>query len=227
MSLSNPRSSSPVSRWFQIKGSTGEVGFWDKDEKQFVAVDPFKVIVLDVLNTISGYHESSQSGIYANELSSARGWTDERLIVRSKSGVLAEGSYTEIKDKVRALGGKFTNSVYVAFHEDGEWKLGNVKLSGAAVSAWMDFTKDIRLDRSPGVGISGWSKERKGATEYYAPEFASWPVPEADLNAAIALDRDLQDYLSNRAAKVEDPEPEPPREDPWAPKESLSSRAPF
>lgn len=227
MSLSNPRSSTPVSRWFQIKGAAGEVGFWDKDDKQFVPVEPFKVIVLDVLNTVSGYHESSESGIYANELPSVRGWTDERLIVRSKAGVLADGSYAEIKDKVRALGGKFTNSAYVAYEEDGEWKLGNIKLSGAALSAWLDFTKGVRLDREPGVGIRGWEKATKGRTEYFIPEFASWPVPEADLNAAIALDRDLQDYLSKAPAKEEEPEPAAPQEDPWAPKESLSSRAPF
>lgn len=195
MSLSAPRSQSPVKRFFRLKAGSGDVIYYDKSQGKEVAVGlPFRAIILDSLNTVGGFHEPSNSGIWANEVRSS----NETLTVRSKNGVLIEGAYSSIKDRLRGLGGKFAYSVYVAYHDGNEWALGNLNLIGAGLGAWFDFGKGRSFDTSPGVAVTGFSPQTKGRTEYFVPTFESWTVPASDLSAAEALDRDLQAYLNNR-----------------------------
>ncbi|MBB3752455.1 hypothetical protein FHT44_004967 [Mycolicibacterium sp. BK634] len=207
MSLSNPRTNtSPVQRFFELKLSTGAVTWYDKDAKKNVELDvPFKFVVLDTLSFVGGFNEPAKSGIWSNEVRSVR---DEVLTVRTRKGVLAEGVYSDIKDTIKAEGGKFGNSVYIAFQEDGEWKLGNLKLIGAGVSAWFDFTDGKHLDRDPGAAVTGWIEKKKGRNEYFEPVIESWTVDGADLSAASALDEALQDYLKSSQTR-KDPTPEP------------------
>lgn len=221
MSLSKPRANvSPVQRHFELRLSDGHVSYYDRDAKQDVQVTtpvatwqedgkfglnpPFKFIVLDVLSIIGGYSDSKKSGIWSNEIRSVR---DESFTVRTRDGILEEGLYADIKEKISDKGGKFGNSVYIAFEESGEWKLGNLKLIGAGVSAFFDFQKGKWLDREPGVMINGWIGKKKGRNEYFEPNFASWEIPAADLSTAESLDRELQEYLSGAPApKAEEPE---------------------
>lgn len=194
MSLSKPQArSTPAQRFFKIRASTGDVAWYDKGEGRERGVSlPFKFIVLDILTTIKGFHETSNSGIWSNEIRSTR---SEGLIVRAKSGVIAEGTYDEIKHKVKAQGGKFAHSVYIAYSQDDEWTLGNINFAGAAVSAWFDFRQNRNLDTDPGVAITGFSEEKKGRAEYFVPTFAGWQVDPADLESATHLDGVLQAYL--------------------------------
>lgn len=224
MSLSNPRSSSPVSKWFRLRASTGDVVYYDKSlQKEVVVPLPFKFVVLDVLNTIGGYHESSQSGIRANEVRT----NQEVLTVRSRAGTLAEGSYEQIKDRIKTLGGKFANSVYIAYEEGGELVLGNLNLIGASVSAWFDFKQGKSLDVDPGVVITSFTAAKKGATEYFVPTFDRYTVDDAELSVAASLDRDLQEYLSNRGRKVEEVEEPAVQESFFTPSPTLTAAAPF
>lgn len=212
MSLSNPRSNqSPVQKYFSIKSSTGTVTWYDKAAgKEVEVASPFKFIVLDTLNFIGGFHEPSNSGIYSNEVRNTR---QESLTVRSKKGVLATGLYDVIKDDVKADGGKFGNSVYIAYRdEDGVQQLGNMKLTGAALSKWFDFRQGRNLDANPGVSLSGWTQEKKGRNEYFAPVFEGLSVSEESHAEAAKLDQELQGYLANaqnRDEQREYAEPEP------------------
>lgn len=198
MSLSKPReNSSPVKRHFKVKGASGELAYWSKADNEEKTVEtPFSFVVLDVLNAVAGYHESSKSGIWSNEIRDTR---DERLTVRSRDGVLVEGLWSEISDRAKALGGKFANSVFIGFKDGDELAIGNILLSGAALSAFFDFKKGKNLDNDPGVSITGFDGPfKKGRTEYFVPKFGSW-TPN-DLSAAEGLDRTLQDYLSGSAS---------------------------
>lgn len=208
MSLSNPRTQSPVRKYFRVRSSTGDVVYYDKTAAQEVVVDtPFKFIVLDVLTTIGGFNEPSNSGIWSNEVRS----NDDILTVRTKNGVLAKGSYNAIKDKIKADGGKFGNSVYIAYHEDGELALGNINFVGSAVSAWFDFKRGRHLDHDPGVAIVGFTAEKKGRTEYFVPTFQGLTVSPEQLSTAEALDQSLQAHLSGSLSQADEPvsEPEP------------------
>lgn len=209
MSLSNPRAASPVKRYFRIRSSTGDVVYYDKEARKEVVVEtPFKFIVLDVLNIIGGFNDDEKSGIWSNEVRT----NDDELTVRTKKGVLAKGSYNAIKDRVKADGGKFGNSVYIAYQEDGEMTLGNLQLLGAAVSEWFDFKKGVYLDRDPGVQIASWEHRTKGRNEFEVPVFKSMDVSPESMKAATELDEALQAYLRAAPAARDDRDDEPRRE---------------
>lgn len=207
VSLSNPRTQSPVRKYFRVKAGTGSVVNYDKGlGKELEAQLPFRFIVLDVLSTVGGFHEPSNSGIWGNEVRSV---TKDVLRVRNGSGVLIEGVYPDIKDRLRGFGGKFANSVYIAYQERGEWTLGNINFVGASLSEWFDFSKARRLDADPGVAITGFSERKKGRTEYFVPEFQGWDVSSADVTVAAELDRALQTHL-NASLGLKDSEPQEP-----------------
>ena len=229
MSLSNPRSGqSPVRKYFKVRSSTGDIVFYDKSVAKEVEVPlPFRFVVLDVLNTVGGFHEKSKSGIWSNEF---RNSSTDVIRVRSKAGVLATGPYSEIKDTLKALGGKFANSVYIAYKEDGETALGNITFIGASVSEWFDFGKGKSFDSDPGVAVTRFEHRTKGRNEYFVPVFERLAVAEDTLQEAAALDRELQQYLDSSLSRTDEPVNEPaPQQSPWdspAPA-SFAPAAPF
>ncbi|QGJ93769.1 hypothetical protein SEA_HANNACONDA_128 [Mycobacterium phage Hannaconda] len=206
MSLSKPHTSnSPVRRWFKIKGTKGGgITYWDKSaEAEREVATPFHFVVLDTLNAISGFHKPSNTGIRSNEIRDTR---NERLVVRAGATVLAEGLYNDIKDVMKGKGGKFANSVYIAFKDGDDLAIGNILLAGAALSEFFDFKKGKNLDNEPGVAITGFDGPHlSGTNEYWKPVFGSWTP--SDLNSAIALDETLQAYLDGSGQPEESAAP--------------------
>ena len=70
MSLSNPRPENPVKKWIEFKGDTGVFQYWDKATESNIVLPTERIgfIVLDELNTITGFHKATKSGIYSNEV---------------------------------------------------------------------------------------------------------------------------------------------------------------
>lgn len=224
MSRSNPIDGirNPATRWFEWAGGNdgGFVRWYDKDAKANVNVPlPFVFLLLDELSTVKGWHDPSQSGIFANEVRDTR---QDVLVVRSfKGGELASGVYKSIKDRVTAQGGHYCASLYVAYKEGDGLKIGNLCLKGAAASAWMEFKRSAptRKDASgrtlrayfiDAVKIAEFEQLKKGATVYRVPKFSLQQVSEESNKQAVALDGELQsflaDYLKRPKAEVAKPE---------------------
>ncbi len=76
MSRSNPNENgnpNPSTRWFEWNGEHGLVRYYDKQAEQQVEVgDDFTFMLLDQLGTVKGWHDASDSGIYANEVKDTR-----------------------------------------------------------------------------------------------------------------------------------------------------------
>lgn len=211
MSRSNPTEGArnPSTRWFEWAGGSdgGFIRWYDKEAKTHVPIEGgFVFLLLDELSTVKGWHEASESSIFANEVRDTR---QEVFVVRSfKGGELASGIYTSIRDRIVALGGHYCVSIYLGYKDGEELKIGNLSLKGAAASAWMDFKrnapskKDANGKTTRGyfvdaVKIAGYEQMKKGATVYRVPKFALAPVSEATNQQAIALDTDLQAFLSD------------------------------
>jgi hypothetical protein len=198
VSRSNPSEhlSNPATRWFEWNGEKGEVTYYDKDAKKDVAVSlPFTFILLDELASVRGWHDPSNSGIYSNEV---RDTTQEVMVVKSfKGGTIAEGLYKAIKDRVNNAGGSYTANLYIAFKGDGDYQIGSMRVKGAALRAWMEFRKAHRADiYKKAVRFAGFTEGKKGSVTYRVPECALKDVsPEAEARA-VALDKDLQEFLS-------------------------------
>lgn len=209
MSRSNPTDGirNPSTRWFEwAGGSDGGCARWyNKEAKQHVRVDgAFTFLLLDELSTVKGWHEPSESSIYANEVRDTR---QEALVVRSfKGGELASGIYTAIRDRIVAVGGHYVASLYIAYKEGDELRIGNLSLKGAAAGAWMEFKrnapskksamgKNVRAYLVDAVKITGYEQMKKGGTIYRVPQFALVEVSEATNQQAVDLDSQLQMFL--------------------------------
>lgn len=211
MSRSNPTdgAKNPSTRWFTWAGGgdQGYVEWYDKEAKENRKVEgAFTFLLLDELSTVKGWHEASESSIYANEVRDLR---QETLLVRSfKGGELASGLYTDIRDKVVAKGGHYHGSIYIAYKDNEELKIGNLGLKGAALSAWMEFKKSAPTKKDANgkslkayfvdaVTITGFIDGKKGGTKFRTPTFALKAVGEETNTRALALDAELQAFLSD------------------------------
>lgn len=244
MSRSNPTEGArnPSTRWFEWAGGAdgGFVRWYNKDTEQQVKHEgPFVFLVLDELSTVKGWHEPSESSIYANEVRDLR---QDALVVKSfKGGELLSGLYSQIKDSIVAKGGHYHGSVYIAYKDGGELRLGNLGLKGAALSAWMEFKKAAGSKKDANgksqrayyvdaVVIDGFEQAKKGGTTYRVPKFALKETSAATNAQAIALDAELQTFMAEylKRPKAEAAKPAANGngmndEPPFAPEE----RAPF
>ncbi len=198
MSRSNPTENTtpnPAVRWFEWNGEAGTVRYYDKDLKKNVDCgSDFRFLLLDQLASVRGWHEPSQSGIYSNEVKDTRA---DVLIVKSfKGGTLAQGLYTDIKDRANAVGGQFVANCYIGFKQDGALALGSMRFKGAALGAWMEFSKAHRADLfKRAVRINGFTEGKKGRITFRMP-ILSMVDTSAETNAAAEdLDRVLQEFL--------------------------------
>jgi hypothetical protein len=181
----------PATRWFRWNGGAGTLSYYDKETKENIEVAiPFQFLVLDKLITISGYSDEDQSGIWSNEI---RNTTKDVLILRTKHGIKKQGFYNDVKTVV---GAKFCQSLYIAFYdEEKQLQIGNLKLSGCAVSAWIEFIKGRDIYKGA-IGISGTEEDKKGATKFFRPVFEQKEnVSEKANLQAMELDGILQEYL--------------------------------
>lgn len=237
MSRSNPTDGirNPSTRWFEWAGGSdgGFIRWYNKDTKQYAKVDHFTFLMLDELSTVKGWHDASDSGIYANEVRDTR---QDVLVVKSfKGGELASGVYKQIRDRIAAQGGHYCASIYLAFKEDGVMHIGNLSLKGAASSAWMEFKrtatakkdgngKSVRAYFVDAIKIDGYEQMKKGATVYRVPKFAYVSVSAETNHQAVALDAELQaflsDYFKRPKAEATKPQEEPDYDPPpFAPEE--------
>ncbi|HXG85512.1 MAG TPA: hypothetical protein VNI84_15930 [Pyrinomonadaceae bacterium] len=193
MSRSKPTElKNPAIRFFKWSGSEGTLNYYDKETKENVPVAvPFTFLVLDKLITIVGFDDEAQSGIWSNEILNTKTQT---LTVRSKNGIKKEGLYEAVKT---VTGAKFAQSLYIAFFDDEKTlQIGNIKLSGCAVSSWIEFGKGRDVYQGA-IQISDKEEGKKGATKFFSPVFNQIDVVKQSTNdAALQLDAQLQTYLT-------------------------------
>lgn len=204
MSRSNPSEhlSNPSTRWFEWNGEKGLVRYYDKDAKENIDVPlPFTFILLDELASVRGWHDPSGSGIYSNEV---RDTTQELMVVKSfKGGIIAEGLYKAIKDRVNSAGGDYTANCYLTFKQgDGSYAIGSMRFKGAALGAWMEFRKANRGGiYKQAIRITSYTEGKKGKVIFRVPVFELVSVSSEADAAAVHADRDLQEFLSGYLKK--------------------------
>jgi len=206
-------------RYFEWDSESGQFKYYDHEEKKSVKVPlPFKFIPLDVLGTIKGFNDHLKCGVYSNEVK--RVGEQELSVKTFKNGEFAKGLYKDIKGKIVANGGKYANSVYIAYKLGDELVICNIQLTGAAMSSFIDYTKDHKdFMTNGGMQVNGYSNEKKRATKYTKPIFEFMETSKETEKKAIELDIKLQDYLDkyfNASSKgesdaiVDDDNNEPP-----------------
>jgi hypothetical protein len=193
---------SPVKKYLSWSSNDKCFTYWDKaaEKNQKVAL-PIKLVHLDDMSSIKGWHDSSSSGIYSNEVKNTGA---EPLVVRAfKGGTIAEGLYKDIKLKVNGLGGDYHASLY--FYLNGE--IVNLAIKGAALMAWSDFAKENRKSFLGNyIEITGALDAKKGSVKYSTPIMAVGGVIDKSVSesAEDAYDS-LQKYFTARKASASNP----------------------
>ena len=180
-----------------IDWKNGSFVYYDKEARENVDLgDNITFLVLDQLSTVKGWHDASESGIWSNEVRDTR--TETMNVKAFKGGDLASGIYSDIKDKIKGLGGRFVRSMYVAMKVDGDaLELANLQLKGAALAEWSAFYNDNRKEiYDSAVEVTGSDARKKGATNFNIPIFALKNVSKETNETAKSLDTVLQTYLS-------------------------------
>lgn len=200
MSLSNPKQSisSPVKRYYKWNADKGQMAYYDKETETTVLVDePFKMIPVDQFSCVEGYNAKAGKGFRSNEVKSTK---NEDLIVNwNGGGNIITGKYADIKEKIESLGGKYHSSVYFATPIDGKLELCNLRIKGAGMSAWLDLNKTIKSGvEGNQLTVTKSELQKTGKVEYYSPVFKISKPTMEDYNAAVELDRDLQEYIKRR-----------------------------
>jgi len=197
MSRSNPtESTNPAQRFFRFDSTNGKFQYYDKAKKENISVPlPFRFIVLDTLSTIGGYSSTMKTGFWSNEV---RNTIEDKLKVKTKQGVFAEGYYQDFSDSLKAEGGKFVQSVYIAYKSvNKQLIIANVKFIGSNLSKWIEFVKENRASLlKEAVIVRKAEEETNGSNTYQVPVFALTDVAEKTNNQAIELDKELQEHLT-------------------------------
>jgi hypothetical protein len=203
MSISNPKIENPCKKFIDFKGDKGQLFYYDKEKEQQIEILlPIYFVVLDELSTVSGYNKKNDCGIYSNEVHST---VNEILRVKTfKGGESIIGLYNDIKDSVKALGGKYTKSVYaLLINKDKSTELINFKFRGASFSAWLD--KKINSTNAV-IGIVDLVQEKNGNTTYMVPVFQGFKLEPNVLQSAIETDKILQAYIKEYKSLIPEKE---------------------
>lgn len=193
----------PATKFFEWQASQGCIKWYDKEkgENQFIDL-PFTFIVLDMLSRVTGFSEEDNGGIWSNEVRDTR---KDVLTVRTKRGVKDQGLYQAVKN---VKGARYTRSVYIAYKNgDDALSIGNIQMTGACNSAWIEFCKQNKVYGSA-VKIVRAEDQKNGAVKFKSPVFELIPASEATIAEAVELDKELQVYLDTylgREQEVIDP----------------------
>lgn len=203
MSFSNPILENPCKKFIDFKSDDKQFVYWDKElgenGEQVIIPTPIYFIVLDELTTITGYYKEGDCGIYSNEIHFLK---DEVLRVRTfkKGGPSIVGLYDAIKDSIKAIGGKYTKSVYaMMIPTEGVPELVNFRFRGAAFSAWLD--KKVNSSRQIVCIADEFIEEHNGKTVYNVPVFKAFNMKPEYRDMAVEMDKELQAFLKSYKSK--------------------------
>lgn len=185
--------------------------YWDKEAEkmeQVAAKTPF--IVLDQLSTCSGFNDRKNCGVWSNEVRDLK----RDMRVQDKDGEVFSGPWKAVKEKVHYA--KFCASVYAVAKIGSDYEMVNFQLSGAALSGWIDFVKELGGQKAIYgdivIGVPTVGEGKKGSVNYSFPEFkvVNNTLTDEAREKADEADKVLQTYLTayfaatpeGKAAKV-------------------------
>lgn len=187
--LDDDRPTNPAKHFINAKN--GELSYYDKESGENVNVPtPFEFIVLDQLATIKGWSKAEDTGMWSNEVKQIG---EQVLNVRTKNGLKASGVWKDIKDEVKADDGNFYASIYLAAKGRDGLETQCLLLKGAALNAWIEFTKKTNLKTNKAV-LSDWTDGKKGSIKFKIPVFTAVAIEDAELDEAKQRATELKAY---------------------------------
>jgi len=212
MSRSNPTESTQhvATRWIEYNGEFGSFKTYNKehvndDGSKGANIDlgpKLTFLYLDTTYTVTGWSDANSAGIYANEVKDI---SNGILTVKCFKGNAAPhiGNWVSIKDAVKAMGGKFTANIYIAYKNGDNLAIGVLQLKGAAYAEWNEFAKKKgKALYDMAVTVPSHKDGKKGAVKFKTPMFDTITVTEKSNLEAIELDKQLQEFFKAKISEV-------------------------
>lgn len=187
--LDDDRPTNPAKHFIKVK--SGALTYYDKESGENVEVPtPLKFVVLDQFATIKGWSDQDESGYWSNEVKSVG---KDTLNVRTKAGLKESGLWKDIKGSIGIAGAKYHASIYIAAQGRDGMEIQNLSLTGAALNAWIEFTKNVNVKTNT-VTLAEWADAKKGSVSYKVPVFTSEPMEDGEKEEALGLAKELRAY---------------------------------
>jgi hypothetical protein len=185
----------PSTKYLEWKSNNKSFEYYDKSASKKVEVQfPLKFAFLQHYHNVKGFHDSSQGGIWSNEVFYIG---SEPMTVRAfkvKGSPIASGLYKDIKGQVNAAGGRYHRSVYAV---DANGKIINFQFKGSVVSAWSDFFDNNKSSlENNWITIKSFQTLKKGMVTYTVPVFEIGDKIDGDVSIQVdEAASEFQDYI--------------------------------
>lgn len=222
--IDNTELKNPAEKYFEWAGNSGCFQYFDKSladgDRKGRNVDvplPFQFMVLEILCCVAGWDKRGSARIHSNDVLNQK---EEILNVRSFSNGwhIASGVWDDIKDKVKAAGGEFAKTIYIAYKgdEDGrpnpksrELKIGHIRIKTAVLKAWIDFGEKHDY-YNQAIVVKTATKQKNGNNEYFVPVFEQVEITPASDEKAKKLTVELLKFLKVYFKNTQPDTPHPP-----------------
>jgi hypothetical protein len=189
--------------------------YWDKTKEANVPIRQFELLVLYHLNKVGGFNKRDNCGFNSTEVSD---FNHDLQVSCWKGSFNASGSWPEIKEKVRAAGGRFAKSIYgMTIRRDAEGlahlgQLVNITLVGSGMTVWIDL--NIKHDtfkeggstlKWDGNAVTKHGKDTKGNPySYNVPNLMLKDIDEGIYEEAEPMRDLMMSYFRERGIEMED-----------------------
>ena len=205
---------SPVKFYIEFKGDTGTYTYSVKNEDgsyETKKLDQLKFILIETKASIIGWSDEHGKKIFSNLVDDSKK-EEFQLKVKTSGGkieVLAQGLYSDNKEKFKALGGKFCTNLFALAEIDGQYEPVILQVSKNSQAEWSRFTKDNPIRKLyDSIIIAGKGGEnKKGRVVYFAPLFETAELPSDLAELADNFDKnELTPYFKSLSGEVEQAE---------------------
>lgn len=143
---------------------------------------------------MTGYSKLDKNSFYSNEV---RNTAKEELIVKVKGATRFTGLYKNDQGIPQVpKGAGYAKSVYIAHKNSaGDYIMGNITMAGSALGAWIEFG-NRHVIQSGKVTMKKGIMQESPVGNFYAPDFEWFNTDDEEEKVAVAMDKDLQIYLS-------------------------------
>ena len=201
---------SPVSKYLSWKSAENCFEYYDKEVGAKVPVKlPLTFIALDDFVGVSG-GEMDDKGNFWPVTSGIVAHLGKALVVKKAGETVAQGKWKDIKDVVKAAGGRYTSYTYALLNDE----LVCFKLSGAALSAWFNKKEGDKIT------VKKSEKMKKGGISYNSPVFEVEALSEKEMEKTMASN-EVEKFQEYKDAKEKQTTPGEDEETPAVVEETM------
>lgn len=181
---------SPVTKYIEWSSNDKGFKYYDKEKGEKVDVKmPLEFILMDDMLGVSG-GEMDDNDVFHPVRSGIVAHVGKTLSVKKDGQTFITGKWADIKDKVKAEGGRYTSYAYAILGDE----LVCFKLAGAALASWFEKGNGAKIT------VKKSEEKKKGAVKYYSPIFEAEELSD-DVAEGLETNENVKAFDAYNEAK--------------------------